>query len=269
MAMLLAKQKELPLPPGEVARGVPEDLAALAMDLLAPRAEDRPTGAEVLARLGWQQRALSRRIPPQPSQAASFIGRERERMALHEALLEARSGKLTTAFLSGRSGMGKSALAGRFLADVRAIENTVVLEGRCYEREAVPYKAFDSLFDALARHLGRLSPERRSALLPPDVHALGRLFPALSAVAPPTRRGRRWRSTTWIRRSSGAARSPPPRSCSVASRARDCSCSTSTTSSGATRTACGSSTPSSSPRTRRRCCCSSRTGASRSRRARC
>ena len=49
----------------------------------------------------------------------------------------------------GTSGMGKSSLVLEFLDRVRD-DQAIVLAGRCYERESVPYKAFDSVVDALS-----------------------------------------------------------------------------------------------------------------------
>jgi hypothetical protein len=37
-----------------------------------------------------------------------------------------------------------------FLARIQQQESVLVLTGRCYERESVPYKAIDSLIDALS-----------------------------------------------------------------------------------------------------------------------
>src|SRR4029077_20077137 len=69
-----------------------------------------------------------------------------------------------------------------FLADLMARGETLVLAGRCYEREWVPFKAFDSLVDALARHLKRLSPRKLESLLPRDVPFLARVFPVLKGI---------------------------------------------------------------------------------------
>ena len=65
--------------------------------------------------------------------------------------------------VEGVSGVGKSQLVERFLDRARRATSptTVVLTGRCYEREVVPYKALDGIADALARYLGRLPPVAR------------------------------------------------------------------------------------------------------------
>jgi predicted ATPase len=88
-------------------------------------------------------------------------------------------GRQVTVWLHGGSGVGKTALVRQFLEDARRKSDLVILDGRCYEREAVPYKALDSVVDRLGRYLIRLPRDEARALMPLDLPALVRLFPVL------------------------------------------------------------------------------------------
>jgi predicted ATPase len=78
--------------------------------------------------------------------------------------------------------MGKSMLAQAFLKETALVQSTVLLPGRCYEQESVPYKAVDSLIDALSRYLQQVPVAEIRELLPEGIGALGRVFPVLSRV---------------------------------------------------------------------------------------
>src|SRR5262249_298775 len=96
---------------------------------------------------------------------------------------ETRSGKAVAVYVQGRSGMGKTMLVRNFLDQLIESEpNAVVLSGRCYKQESVPYKALDSIVDALSRYLSQIPPLQAEAVLPIDVLLLARLFPVLRQV---------------------------------------------------------------------------------------
>ncbi|HJW13275.1 MAG TPA: protein kinase [Thermoanaerobaculia bacterium] len=173
-----------PPPPHELAPGVPEDLDQLCCELLRRDPRQRPKGLEILQRLGAD---LSRPgIPsalPIDTRGTPFVGRTVEIARLLEAFQKMERGQVVKIALHGESGVGKSALVRRFLEGIRAHrERAVILAGRCFERESVPYKALDSLMDALSHHLKKLSDSRVEALMPRDILALARLFPVLRRV---------------------------------------------------------------------------------------
>ena len=92
------------------------------------------------------------------------------------------NGSASAVCVYGPSGIGKSALVRRFLAQFGTRGEVVVLSGRCYENESVPYKALDGVIDDLSHHLASIPSEQVESLLPPDVQALTRVFPVLRQV---------------------------------------------------------------------------------------
>lgn len=165
-------QKLRPLPPERLAalRGTPPDLATLCMGLLDVDPGARPDGAHILARLGAP--VIGDAEPHLP-----LVGRDAELATLREAWRDSVDHPVAVC-VQGPSGMGKTALVTSFLHECQA----VVLSGRCYEQEAVPYKALDALVDSLGRWLLDGDPQQVEALLPADVMALTRIFPALLEV---------------------------------------------------------------------------------------
>jgi len=171
--------------PSQLVTGVPKDLDELCMLLLQRNPAARPQGSAVL-------RALEERSVPSarnngqssvPAEAESpFVGRDEQLSGLRRHLVQTDHNSPVVTLVHGPSGIGKTTLIERFITEVRAEGKAVVLKGRCYEREAVPFKAFDSLIDALSRYLRRLPQADAAEALPRDIHALAHLFPVLRRV---------------------------------------------------------------------------------------
>jgi eukaryotic-like serine/threonine-protein kinase len=189
--VLMDKQRFEPPPPKQLAPETPSDLDALCCELLRRDPDSRPTAREVLRRLGIDTSSIRVSTGRSHRAASSFIGRGRHMTALADAFAATRKGRLTVLFVHGSSGMGKSALVRRFLDGVEERDEALVVTGRCYERESVPYKAVDSIIDALSQHLARLPRLEAEGLMPRDVQALARLFPALRQVEAVTAAPRR------------------------------------------------------------------------------
>jgi eukaryotic-like serine/threonine-protein kinase len=178
--ILEAKQERDPLPPSRLAGDVPEDLETLCIQLLQRRSEDRPSGQDILHRL--RGLAAPAHDAVASSSAAPFLGRQRHLASLDESFEAVCRGQTRTVLIAGPSGMGKTTLVRHFLDRLLAQPNVVVLMGRCFERESVPYKALDSLVDALSGYLRRLPDKEVLGLLPRDAALLGRVFPMLRRV---------------------------------------------------------------------------------------
>jgi tetratricopeptide (TPR) repeat protein len=168
--------------PSACAEGLPPDLDALCGALMNRAADERPTGPEILRRLGVSRHAGGA-LPPtaavEPSSTVKLVGRRQPLGKLREAFEAVRAGNSVTVRVHGPSGMGKSALVQEFLDGLVAGGDALILRGRAYERESVPYKAIDGWVDALSRHLLRLSDRGDLFRLPGDTWALARIFPVL------------------------------------------------------------------------------------------
>ncbi|MDZ4674843.1 MAG: protein kinase [Gemmatimonadota bacterium] len=186
-AMMAARVEGEARSPSDILPGIPEDLDHLCRDLLRQEPGSRPDGAMVLARLGGTS-TPDAAAPGKASVPAGafFVGRREELAVLRDGLARARRGNPAMVEVTGLSGMGKSALVQHFLAEVREDAEALILSGRCYRRESVPYKALDSLVDGLSRWLLRLPPLEAARFLPRDFGALARLFPVLRGVGEAT-----------------------------------------------------------------------------------
>jgi serine/threonine protein kinase len=130
--------------------GIAESISNLCIDLLNPRPDERPTVQEIrqcLESASSQSSVSSRALTPR----AVFFGRETELAILQRALIDSRNAATPTLLLvEGESGIGKTRLVQEFLDDAHASAETVVLSGRCYENERIPYKAIDAVIGELA-----------------------------------------------------------------------------------------------------------------------
>jgi len=176
--VMTRKQTEQPPSPRQLDSNVPAELSRLCMQLLQPSPAARPSGLAILEALGAAPsevtRTIGRSYPP-----ASFVGRTAELEILRRALIDTRRSGVSL-LVTGKSGIGKSTLIRRFLRGLG--DSVFVLEGRCYEREAVPFKMLDGVVDALTGVIVGLPLIVAEQLAPRDLGSLVRLFPVLRRV---------------------------------------------------------------------------------------
>ncbi|MFV8753933.1 protein kinase domain-containing protein [Nannocystaceae bacterium ST9] len=185
--VVMAKLEHDAPDPAERDPTIPRELAELCRRLLATSPSERATIVELLtvvdALIGKAPRAESGPL----LRATPFVGRDDQLAALAEAHAAIRrTRRPVTVQIRGRSGQGKSALLARFLDELDLREDLdtderppMILRGRIYERESVPYKGIDSIVDALRIQLLRLPEAELMAVQPRHVAPLARMFPVL------------------------------------------------------------------------------------------
>lgn len=168
-------------PPQETT--VPDLLSNLCLDLLSPNPVARPTAEDIrqcLKRFSSQSRvAIGAPAPP-----LSFFGRQKELAILNDALVDSvNDSDPTLIFVEGESGIGKTYLIQKFLENFRDCSETIVLSGRCYQNERIPYKAIDAVVGEMAVQW-RLhgDPDSVSTLLINAISAVFKSFSGLSNV---------------------------------------------------------------------------------------
>ena len=142
-AIEVLTKKTMEDPPTLMGRaGIAADLAELAMGLLARTPDDRPDSLEIA-------RIISANLPTGSSSKSSeqiLVGRDSHLKSMQQAYDTFVSSRdATTLFVDGKSGEGKTTLVEYFLDRLRDSSEVVVLSGRCYDRESLPFKALDSL----------------------------------------------------------------------------------------------------------------------------
>lgn len=186
--VMMDKQNLDPPAPQELVQNLPAELNELCVQLLKRTPERRPSGREILRILGDGRTGPLRAPLMVPREVPSrkrrtFVGRDHQTRELLNAFHATHQGQTVSCYVHGESGVGKSALVRNFLDDLREHQgDTVILEGRCYERESVPYKALDGVIDSLTKYLMALPEAKAAALMPRDVLALARLFPVMLQV---------------------------------------------------------------------------------------
>jgi hypothetical protein len=184
--VLLRKQTEEPPSPVELNPYADEVLSDLCMRMIHRDPLRRPSGAEILARVGVgrDRRSLTpiTRRTPIGTPTFNVLGRAQELKTLYEAYAKVRKGKLAIVVVEGSSGIGKTSLVETFLEDLQGNKippTALVLRGRCHERETLPFKALDNVVDGISHRLATLDSNDQAYVLPGGIMYLCEIFPVL------------------------------------------------------------------------------------------
>jgi serine/threonine protein kinase/tetratricopeptide (TPR) repeat protein len=181
---MLRKQYEVPVEPAKRQPGIPPELNKLCMALLEIDPDKRPSAADILRAVDAEElaKALVERASFNVQLTADLVGREDQLESLEQVFAETVEGHTRSVFIHGDSGMGKTVLIRSFLDRLVNRGETILLEGRCYQQESVPFKSLDSLIDALVVYLKSLPRPVLAELIPQDTLPLLRLFPVLGQL---------------------------------------------------------------------------------------
>ena len=196
--MLRKQQEDPPKLSGRV--DLSADLCELA-DGLIQRDVDLRFGAEAVVEYlklneETKDRCLTRAVDKGTSLSGSdewveaglhtdivLVGREDQLCQLETAKDSfLKEGGVSLVWVTGNSGEGKTSLVEKFLTPIRVKKKMLVLSGRCYDRESIPFKVIECFIESLTAYLKSLSDEEVIRLLPSDIDMLVHLFPLLRRV---------------------------------------------------------------------------------------
>jgi len=133
MSIMRQKLEETPPPPRSHVPEIPEAIDRLVMRLLERDASRRPGGAAIREAFGITGEAGAVAFSSAVERTAAeepLLGRDAELARMKQALADCREHKRSVgAFVHGLSGMGKTVLAHKFLADLADDQDIVLLEG--------------------------------------------------------------------------------------------------------------------------------------------
>ncbi len=184
MQMILDKQDLDPPRIRTIAPEVSQELDDLIAALLDRLPAARPGVTEILAWCSGSRANASLSLPRRVD-AGELIERDAHLEILRQSYAEVLAGKPCCVDIIGAAGTGKTALVRQFVAQL-AGDTVLELTGTCSAREAVPFRAFDGLVDAVAGHLLRIPGRECEALihdLGQELYALAQIFPVLARVA--------------------------------------------------------------------------------------
>ena len=165
------------------AANVHPDLIVLNNELLSRDPQSRPGGVEILRRLSHMtaEAGAEAKTDAASEVLLPFVGRDHELAQLRFVFQQAMSNRRPLVVdIQGKSGVGKSSLIQYFIDEIQERGNALVFNGKCYEHESVPFKALDSIVDAITRHL--MNATNLDEILPEDVGPLGQVFPVLQRI---------------------------------------------------------------------------------------
>jgi eukaryotic-like serine/threonine-protein kinase len=179
--VISAKLLEEPPRPSTFVPGVAPDLDQLAVDLLHRRPRQRPSGREVIRRLGGVSDDELDLADGSGDFPLPLVGRERELGVIGPLLAKGWGPRLIV--VTGPAGVGKSFLVREAIRrmELRRPEAWTVWN-RTHPRTDVPLRGLDGLIDELAKRLRRLGDDQRRDLAP-VLRRLARRFPVLATIA--------------------------------------------------------------------------------------
>jgi hypothetical protein len=182
--VISARLLDEPPRPSTFVPGVAPDLDQLAVDLLHRRPRQRPSGPEVVRRLGGDAAEDGDTADGIDDALLPLVGRDRE-LGMFAPLL-AKGWGPRAVVVTGPPGVGKTALVREAVRrlELRRPDAWVVVH-RTHPRADVPLRGLDGLVDELARRLRRLSDAERTDALP-ALRLLAARFPVLASIAAPS-----------------------------------------------------------------------------------